>query len=175
MAATSHAASAHSSAAHLPAAVPVSFVVGEEDGINQSIGTFRRFDGVAQSFFAAAIHAVGKNNERLAALLLFHQLIGRQEHGVVQQSTASAVAARAAASAPTSAAGAIRIASRGAACARLRKLRPAQLVERSFQLLPRGSQVLQQLYLAIEVNHERLVLISAQHTIEKSVAGVAFL
>src|SRR5580704_11071821 len=135
MAATSHAASAHSSAAHVPtaiaAAVSVSFVVGEEDGINQSIGTFRRFDGVAQSFFAAAIHAVGKNNERLAALLLFHQLIRCQEHRVVQQRAASAVAARAAPATTTSAAaaGAVRIASRRATSAGLRELRPAQLVE----------------------------------------------
>src|SRR6202034_1955694 len=114
---------------------------------------------------------------RLASLLLFHQLIRRQEHRVVQQRAASAVAARAAPATTTSAAaaGAVRIASRRATSAGLRELRPAQLVERRFQLLPRGSQVLQQLHFAVEVNHERLVLVFAQHMIEKGVAGVALL
>jgi hypothetical protein len=121
------------------------------------------------------IHAVRKNNERFAALLLFHQLVRRQIHRVVQQCAASAVAMRAA-TATTSAATAVGIAAaRRTSSARLRELWPTQLIERRFQLLPRRSQILQQLHLVVEVNHESLVLIFAQQVIEESVAGVALL
>ena len=44
-----------------------------------------------QRHFASRIHAVGEDDERLAALLLLHQLVRGKEDGVVQRGASAAV------------------------------------------------------------------------------------
>ena len=55
------------------------------------------------------------------------------------------------------------------------QLRRAQQFERALQLLAGGGQVLQKFHFPIEMNHEGLVLILAQHVVQKTVAGGALL
>ena len=160
-------ASAHSSAAHVPAAVAsvisVFFVfIGEEDGINERIRALGRFDAALQAFFAAAIHAVGQDDESFASLLLSHEFIRSEVHGIVEQGAAtSAVRAMAAA----------RIVSRSG----LGEFRRAQVLERYFEFLARRSEVLQEVHFVIELDDEGFVLVFAQGVIEEGVAGVALL
>src|ERR1035438_100370 len=83
-AAATHAA-AHS--AHVDAVVPVSigFLVGEQDGVNQRVGTLRRLDRSGQRHFASGIHTIGEDDNRFTALLLLHQLVRGKEDGVVER------------------------------------------------------------------------------------------
>src|SRR5271156_3697452 len=102
--------------AAVASAVSVSFLISEENRINQRVRALRRLDGVAQSLFAPAIHAVGKHHDCFASLLLFHQIVRRQIHSVIQQRPTSAIAAMRAAPAATT----IGIAARRASTTRLR-------------------------------------------------------
>src|SRR5271156_3460869 len=113
----------------VPAAVPavasavsVSFLISEENRIDECVGALRRFDGVAQSLFAPVVHAVGKYHDGFAPLLFFHQIVRRQIHRVIQQRPTSAIAAMRAAPAATttSAAATIGIAARRASTTCLR-------------------------------------------------------
>src|SRR5208283_1732193 len=54
-------------------------------------------------------------------------------------------------------------------------LRYLQKVQRGLQLLPRGGEVLEEFHFPIKVNDKGLVLVDAQHLIEKGGAGVALL
>src|SRR5580700_6558245 len=82
MSTSSHSATATAPSA-IPSAVSVSLFVGKKNGVNESIRALGRFDGVLQTFLAAVVHSVGKNNKGLASLLLFHQFVRRKVHGVV--------------------------------------------------------------------------------------------
>jgi hypothetical protein len=66
-------------------------LIGKQDGVNHSVSALGRFDGALQRLFAAPVISVGKNDERLAALLLFHEFIRGQKDGVVKQSTGASV------------------------------------------------------------------------------------
>ncbi len=66
-------------------------LIGKQDGVNHGVSALGRFDGALQRLFAAPIISVGKNDERLAALLLLHQFIRGEEDGVVKQSAGAPV------------------------------------------------------------------------------------
>src|SRR5580704_4757386 len=75
-----------STAAAVPSAVlphpefpgtAVSFVVGKQNGIDDRVGALCGGNSLRQSLFATVIHAVRKDNQRLAALLLAHEFVGR--------------------------------------------------------------------------------------------------
>src|ERR1019366_4029788 len=55
----------------------------EIDGIDQGIGPLRRFDGFGKQRSAAVIHAIGEQDERLAALLRAHQFVAGEQDGIV--------------------------------------------------------------------------------------------
>src|SRR5208283_4261293 len=91
-------APAHSATAWAAKATTILLViVGKQDGVNHRVGALGRFDGALQRLFAASVVSVGKNNERLAALLFFHQFVGGQEDGIVKQSATSSAHPRLAA------------------------------------------------------------------------------
>ena len=70
--AAAHSTTTHARSAEAAAAAVAFFLVGEENAINQGIGALRGFDGFGERFLAATVDAVGKDDESLAALLLFH-------------------------------------------------------------------------------------------------------
>ena len=47
-------------------------LVGEEDAVDEGVGTLSGFDGFGERFLAAVIDAVGEDDEGFTALLLFH-------------------------------------------------------------------------------------------------------
>src|ERR1700691_319298 len=145
----------------ITSAVPVSFFVRKQNGVNKSVRALGCFNGVSQSLFASAVHSIGKDDERFASLLFFHYFVRRKVHRVVAQRAASASAVRT-------------MAARTSSC-RLREFRLTQRLERRFELLARRSEVLEQFDFVIEVNHKSLVLIFTQYVIEKSVARGALL
>src|SRR5579872_332658 len=69
-------------------------LVGKQDRINHTVGPLSRLDGGLQGFLAASVISVGKNDKGLAALLLFHQFIGSEVDGIVQQGAAAPVHSR---------------------------------------------------------------------------------
>ena len=73
------------------ALVPVSIGVGIQNGIHQGVGLLGCLDGAVQADLAADVNAIGQENERLAAVLLAHQLIGREKNRVIQCGTSAAV------------------------------------------------------------------------------------
>ena len=143
------------------ALVSVGFRIGVENRIDQGVRALRGFDGAIQRGLAAFVHAIGQQDERLASLLLLHQLIRGKKHRVIQCGTSTFVAA-------VSSSSSFRRPFRAA-----RTLRPrhVQLVQRHLQFLVIRSQVLQQLRAPIEVDDEGLVLIDAHELVEKRIAG----
>src|SRR5580692_3512506 len=85
------AVSAHSAASGAAKAVAVFVFIGKQDGVDHSVGALGGLDGALQRLFAASVIAVGKNNQRLATLLLLHQFVRGEEDGVVKQRAPSAV------------------------------------------------------------------------------------
>src|SRR5580700_9988116 len=71
------------------AGTAVFFVVGKQNRIDDRVGALCGGDSLRQSLFAAVIHAVREDNQRLAALLLAHEFVGRQENRVVKQRSRS--------------------------------------------------------------------------------------
>src|ERR1700722_12287041 len=67
----------------------VFFLVGKQDGVDDGVRALSGRDGLRHGLFAAVIHAVRKDNQRFATLLLAHQFIGSQENRVVEQRTAA--------------------------------------------------------------------------------------
>jgi len=90
---TPAAAAAHpASSAHAEtagAAAIVFVLVGEQDGIDDGVGTLRSGNGFGQGFLAAVVDAVRKYDERFAALLLAHQFIRREENRIVEERSAA--------------------------------------------------------------------------------------
>ncbi len=99
------------------------------------------------------VHAVGKHDQRFAALLLAHQLVGSEENRVVELRSAAVHVAALPASASRTAVPASAVTAAPVASAAI-VLRRRQRLQRGLQLGPRGSEILQQLDLAVEVNHE---------------------
>ena len=50
-----------------------------------------QFDGLLQRLPTAAVNSVGKDDKRLAALLLLHQFVGGEVHRIVEKRAAAAV------------------------------------------------------------------------------------
>src|SRR5690348_6221711 len=63
----------------------VELVIGKQDGIHHRVRALCRGDGRLQAQFAALIHAIRQDNQRLAALLLAHQLVRRKKDGIIEQ------------------------------------------------------------------------------------------
>ena len=166
-----HRWTAHSRAAHSPTTAASSSEILrrlfalEQDGVDDRVRALRCFDGAFESFLAAAIDSVRKDDHGLAARLLLHQLIGREIDGVIEMRSAAAPVT----SVPVSLLVRILI------VARVLALRHLEQVQRRVELLGRRGQVLQKLHLMIEVNQKRLVLhILAQRLVDEGGAGGAF-
>ena len=150
--------------------ITVIILVRKQNRIDHRVRALRRSDGLRQAFFASAIHAVRKHDQRFPSLLFSGHFVRRQINGVVKQRSAATVTTAAAAA--TAAARIVRIAA-GATARRLRKLWSSHLVQRGLQFLPRRRQILQQLHFAIEVNQKGLIAILAQYVIHEGPAGAA--
>jgi len=122
---------------------------------------------------AAAIASVGQHHDRLAPLLLGHQLFRRQQDCVVQLGPAAGPLPAGISAAATRVPAALGILTAGlASIVVVIPLVDLQQVQRVFQFLARRREVLQKLHLAVEVDQERLVFVLAQHVLEELVAGV---
>jgi hypothetical protein len=122
----------------------------EVDGINGHAGTVGRVHRVVQRLLAAAVHAVGEDNQRLAAILGLHQLIGSEEDRIVKQRAGPAAATLTLRSAAVSAGiRTLRVVLGGAG--------RAHIIQLVVQLVARGGEVTEQLDLAVEVDEEGLV------------------
>src|SRR5208283_687980 len=64
--------------------VVIGLRVGEQDGVHQGVGALGCFNGPGQAHLAALVHAVGEDDQRLAALRLAHDLIGGEKNCVIQ-------------------------------------------------------------------------------------------
>ena len=92
-AATTHPTPAHARPSE-PASVAVAFfLVGEEDAVDEAVGALGGFEGFAERFLATVVDAIGEDDERFAALLLFHQFAGGEVNGVVKESAAAVTVA----------------------------------------------------------------------------------
>ena len=143
------------------------FLVGEEDAIDEGVGALRGFDGFGEGFLAAAVDAVGEDDEGLAALLLFHEFVGGEVNGVVEK--------RAATMAVTAGAAAVSTTSAATAGTGLRELRAVDLVDGGEKFLAGRGEVLEEFDFVIEVDEEGFVFVFAQDAIEERAAGGAFL
>src|SRR5450759_471487 len=71
--------------------------VFEEDGIDQRVRPLRGFDGGGERDLAAGVDPVGEQDQRLAAALFAHELVGRQQDRIVQHGSSATAPATAAA------------------------------------------------------------------------------
>src|SRR5579863_7831621 len=85
-----------------PAALFFTFEINRKDFHAGPVG---RIDGVVQGLFAAAIHAVREDDERLTAVLGRHQFVGREIDGIVKLGATAVAAVMVAVSAVIVAAG----------------------------------------------------------------------
>src|SRR5690242_17870755 len=60
------------------------FFAFEIDRVNERVSTLCGFNRTFETFLAPAIDAIGKDYERLAALLFFHELVAGQINCVIQ-------------------------------------------------------------------------------------------
>src|SRR5690349_14890164 len=60
------------------AAIVFMLIVLEQNRIHNRVGFLRALNGRFQAELAASVHAIRKNDQCLAALLFFHQLVGSQ-------------------------------------------------------------------------------------------------
>ena len=152
-----------------PAAVAL-FLVGEEDAVDEGVGAQGGFERIVEGFLAAAVDAVGEDDEGFAAVLLFHQFVRGEVNGIVEQSaSAVTVAVGAAAVAAATATGGT------ATGAGLRILRRVELIDGREEFLTVRGEVLEEFDLAIEMNEESLIFVHPQDAIEESAAGDALL
>ncbi len=164
---------AHPTAAHVRAAVPAAstvafFLVGEKNAIDEGVGALRGFEGFGERFLAAAIDAVGEDYQGFAARLLFHEFIGREVDGIIEESPAAVavtVRAAAAAIAPATAAGGT-----GAGTG-LGELRRVDLIDGGQEFLTGGGEVLEEFHFVIEMDEEGLVFVFAENVVEEGAAG----
>jgi hypothetical protein len=148
------------------------FLVREENAINQGVGALRGFDGFAERFLAAAVDAVGEDDEGFTALLLFHEFVGGEVDGIVEECAASVTVAVRASAASTAAA----VATRGAAAGvGLRELRRVDLVDRCEKFFARRGEVLEEFDFVVKMDEEGFVFVFAQDMIEERAAGGALL
>ena len=70
--AASHSSTTHARASEAAAIAVTFFLVSEKDAVNQGVGALGGFEGFGEGFLAAAVDAVGENDEGFAALLFFH-------------------------------------------------------------------------------------------------------
>jgi len=73
--------------------VVVRLLALEVDGVDDRVGALGGLDGLGERLLASAIVAVGEDDDRLAALLFGHQLVGGDEDGIVEGRSASVAAA----------------------------------------------------------------------------------
>jgi len=65
---------AHSGPSEAAATTAVAFLIGKENAVDEGVGALRGFDGFGESFLAAAIDAVGEDDQGFAALLFFSSI-----------------------------------------------------------------------------------------------------
>ena len=144
----------------------VTFIILEQNRVNHRVRALSRFDGFRESFLAAVIYTVRKNDQRLAALLFSHQFVGRQINPIVEEgSRASWVLATA--SRTRAASSRITISGTAAASttiAAVSTTAPCELwsferLEGGLQFWFRRGEVLQQLHFPVEMNQECKVFI----------------
>jgi hypothetical protein len=148
------------------------FLVGEEDAVDESVGALRGFEGFGEGFLAAAVDAVGEDDEGFAALLLFHEFVGGEVDGVVEKCAATMAVTVGAVVASASATPSTTAATAGTG---LRELRAVDLIDGREKFLAGGREVLEEFDFVIEVDEEGLVFVFAQDAIEERAAGGAFL
>ena len=164
----SHSTTAHARSAETAATADV-FLIGEEDAIDEGVGALGGFQRFTEGFLAAAVDAVGEDDQGFAALLFFHEFAGGEIDGIVEKGAAAvAVTTGTAAVAAGS--------SRGAtARAGLGKLRGVDLIDGGLEFLARGGEVLEEFDFVIEMDEEGFVFAFAEDAIEEGTAGGAFL
>ena len=141
------------------------FLVGEEDAVDEGVGALCGFEGLGERFLAAAVDTIGEDDERFAALLLFHEFVGGEVNGVVEKGAgAMAVTVGAAAVSAASSAG-----------TGLRELRGVDLIDCSEEFLAGRGEVLEKFDFVIEMDEEGFVFVFAQDAIEERAAGGALL
>src|SRR5689334_276775 len=86
-AATAHGTS-HAGIAKSAAMLSEIFFAFEIDGVNESIRTLGGFNRALQRLFAAAIDAIGDNDQSFATFLLFHQFIRGKINRVIERGSA---------------------------------------------------------------------------------------
>ena len=145
------------------------FLVSEKNAVNQGVGSQGGFDRFGEGFLAAAVDAVGQDNQGFAALLLFHQFIGSEIDGVVEKRAAAMAVATGAVAAAVSTAAAAAVGTG------LRKLRGADLIDGGEKFLAGSGEVLEEFYFVVEVDEEGFVFIFAEDAIEEGSAGGALL
>lgn len=80
-------------------AVVMGFFAAVVDGVDRGVGTLGGLDGGADGFFAAAVVAVGEQDQGFASLLLANDFVGGEENGVVEDGTGAVEASPATATA----------------------------------------------------------------------------
>ena len=84
----SHSTTAHAWSAEAATTMGV-FLVSEEDAVDEGVGALSSFEGFGEGFFAAAVDAVGEDDQGFAALLFFHEFAGGEVHGIVEKGAAA--------------------------------------------------------------------------------------
>src|SRR5271155_3552884 len=140
--------------------VIVVLVAAYIDAVDDGFGLLTRFNGAVHGLLAAPVLSIGQDHDGLAAGLLFRDFIAGQKNGVVEF---RACASRAPVRPRTLVAGG------NALDQRLGVNQPHGLL----QLGVIGGQVLQQLDLAIEVDHKGTIHRPVDHLVKKAPAGAA--
>ncbi len=138
-------------------------VVSEEDAVDHSVGALGGLNRALQGFLAPPVNSVRKDDERFATLLFLHQFVGGQENSIVKQSAAAVHPVQ-------TAGGRIRRRSTTTAAVAV-GARGLQRGKSLLQSVTRGSEVLEQLHLAVKMNDECLVFGGSQHLIQETIAG----
>ena len=158
--------------AETSAIVAAFLLVSKENAINQGVSPLRRFEGFGERFLAAAVDAVGKDNEGFAAPLLFHQFVGGEVNGIVEECAAAVTVTVRASAASAAIATVTGGASAGAGLGELRRM---NLIDGGEEFFARGGEVLKEFDFVIEMDEEGCVLAIAKDVIEEGAAGGAFL
>src|ERR1700719_1371457 len=80
----SHSPAAHAWSSEAAAVAVAFFLIGEKDAIDEGVRALRGFDGFGERLLAAAVNAVGEDDESLATLLFFHHFVVGEVDGVVE-------------------------------------------------------------------------------------------
>jgi hypothetical protein len=137
----------------------------EVDGVDDGVGALGCFECAGEALLAAAVDAIGEDDERLAALLLCHEFVGGEKGGVVEGVAAASSMAATVVTGVVGVCGGCAVVIAGS----------AEFLERGLKFGAGSGEVLQEFYLARELDDAGLIAGSGEHLFEKSSAGGSLL